>query len=106
MVSISLNNQIFFTSLITANSKPKGPKPDYPAAGNSQNYTVLISNDDKSDYNDFDNGQSDTFFLSIDELLRQYTKRQGVEFSNVAGADIYLNSLSFGQIVRLIRLNK
>ncbi len=106
MASVSLDSQIFFTPPMAAGPKPRGPKPDCPGAGSSQDCAVLISSDDESDYGDFDDGQSDTSFPSVDELLRQYVKRQDVETGSVAGAGTYLNSPSPGQVVRLIRLSR
>ncbi len=106
MASVSLDSQIFFTPTVAAGPKPWGQKPDRSAAGSSQDYAVLISSDDESDYGDLDDGQSDTSFPSIDELLHQSAKRQDVESGSVAGAGTYPNSPSPGRVVKLIRLSR
>ncbi|KAK0702719.1 hypothetical protein B0H67DRAFT_650083 [Lasiosphaeris hirsuta] len=89
MANVCLDNQIFFTPLA---SEPKRRNLEPPAIGYTQSVTVVISSDDESEHGDFDDGQSDTFFPSIGELIRQSSKHKDAESGSVASAGLNTTS--------------
>ncbi|KAK3933813.1 hypothetical protein QBC46DRAFT_454591 [Diplogelasinospora grovesii] len=104
MANVSLDNQIFFTlpprnrnPSVSSFGGPKAPEQDTHdprrgTAGASRDDAVLISSDDESDYGELDDGQSDTSFPPIEELLP--ARRKDVESGSVADADKSFNATS------------
>lgn len=63
MANVCLDSQMFSTPVA---AEPKSRNVDPPA---SQSAAVMTSSNDESEHGDFDDGQSDTSFPSIDELI-------------------------------------
>lgn len=112
MASVPFDSQILFAFPVAADGKPtsrhvwdqdqnRDPSvassrasknlqqdtqdPQYGAVGISEDYPVLISSDDESDWGDLDNSDSDTSFPPIEELIRT-PERGGIESGGAAGA--------------------
>ena len=96
-----------FSAPVVTGSEPTSRESSAP--GCSQNDAVLISSDDESEYGDsvsdesehgnderehgdVDDGQSDTSFPSVDELLHQSTNHKDAASSSVVSAGMYSSS--------------
>ncbi len=71
MSYVCLGNKIFFTPSVSVGPKPTIRDLETLAAGCSSNDVYVTSSDDKSDYGNLDDGQFDTSFLSVGELLHE-----------------------------------
>jgi hypothetical protein len=91
-----------FSAPVVTGSEPTSRNLESSAIGCSQNDAVVISSDDESEYGDsesdesehgnVDDGQSDTSFPSVDELLHQPTKHKDAASGSVASAGMYSSS--------------